>query len=249
MSRGVTEMTNAQMPTAIVTGASSGIGLSVTQALLEHGYRVVATSRTITKSKDLKPSENLVLVDGDISKKETAVRVGEAAIKNFGRIDLLVNNAGIFMSKPFTEYTEEDFALMVNTNVASFFFMTQQVIPQMQKQKSGHIVSISTTLVDQPIAGVPASLPVLTKSPLAAVSRELAIEYAADGIRVNTISPGVVNTPMHKNSDHEALKKLAPLKRLAESSEIVDAIMYLTSATFVTGENLRVDGGAHAGKW
>jgi len=242
-------MSNVEMPTAIVTGASSGIGLSVTQALLEHGYRVVANSRTISKCKDLKPSDNLVLVDGDISKKETAVKLAEAAIKNFGRIDLLVNNAGIFMPKPFIEYTEEDFTLMVNTNVASFFFMTQQVIPQMQKQKSGHIVSISTSLVDQPIAGVPASLPVLTKSTLSAVSRELAIEYASDGIRVNTVSPGIVDTPMHVNSDHEALKKLAPLKRLAESSEIVDAILYLTSATFVTGENLRVDGGAHAGKW
>jgi NAD(P)-dependent dehydrogenase (short-subunit alcohol dehydrogenase family) len=242
-------MSSAQMPTAIVTGASSGIGLSVTQALLQHGYRVVGTSRTISNSKDLKSSENLVLVDGDISKKETSIKVAEAAIKNFGRIDLLVNNAGIFLSKPFTKYTEEDFALMVSTNVASFFFMTQQVIPQMQKQKSGHIVSISTTLVDQPIAGVPASLPVLTKSTLSAVSRELAIEYAADGIRINTISPGVVNTPMHSDSDHEALKKLSPMNRLAESSEIVDAILFLTSATFISGENLRVDGGAHAGKW
>lgn len=138
---------------------------------------------------------------------------------------------------------------MVRTNVASFFYMTQQVIPQMRKQKSGHIVSISTSLVDQPIAGVPASLPVLTKSTLSAVGRELAIEYAADNIRVNTISPGVVNTPMHTNENHEALKQFAPLKRLAETSEIVDAILFLTSATFITGENLRIDGGAHAGKW
>jgi len=242
-------MSNGSTQTAIVTGASSGIGLSITQALLERGYRVVANSRTISKCKDLKPSSNLVLVDGDISKKETAVRVADAAIKNFGRIDLLVNNAGIFMPKPFTDYTEEDFFLMINTNVASFFFMTQQVIPPMRKQKSGHIVSISTTLVDQPIAGVPASLPVLTKSTLSAVSRELAIEYAADGIRVNTVSPGIVNTPMHADGDHEALRKLAPLNRIAEPFEIVDAVLFLTSAKFVTGENLRVDGGAHAGKW
>jgi NAD(P)-dependent dehydrogenase (short-subunit alcohol dehydrogenase family) len=177
------------------------------------------------------------------------VKVAEAAIENFGRVDLLVNNAGIFMSKPFTAYTEDDFALMINTNVASFFYMTQQVIPQMRKQKSGHIVSISTSLVDQPIAGVPASLAVLTKSSLSAVSRALAIEYAEDGIRVNTVSPGVVNTPMHGDDDHEALKKLAPLNRMAETYEIVDAVLFLTSATFVTGENLRVDGGAHAGKW
>jgi NAD(P)-dependent dehydrogenase (short-subunit alcohol dehydrogenase family) len=242
-------MSDSPKPTAIVTGASSGIGLGVTQALLERGYRVVGTSRTISKSKELKASDNLVLVDGDIGKKETAVNVAEAAVNEFGRIDLLINNAGIFIPKPFTEYTEEDFALMVSTNVASFFYMTQQVIPHMRKQKSGHVVSISTCLVDQPIAGVPAGLPVLTKSPLSAVSRELAIEYAADGIRFNTVSPGTVNTPMHANDDHEFLKKLAPLKRLAEISEIIDAIFFLTSATFITGENLRVDGGAHAGKW
>ena len=242
-------MSETQMPTAIVTGASSGIGLAVTQALLARDYGVVGTSRTISKCKDLKPSKHLVLVDGDISKKETAVKAAKAAMQNFGRIDLLVNNAGIFMSKRFTDYTEDDFALMINTNVASFFYMTQQVVPQMCIQKSGHIVSISTSLVDQPIAGVPASLPVLTKSTLSAMSRELAIEYAAEGIRVNTISPGTVNTPMHANDDHEALKKLAPLKRLAEVSEIVDAVLFLTSAEFVTGENLRIDGGAHAGKW
>jgi NAD(P)-dependent dehydrogenase (short-subunit alcohol dehydrogenase family) len=138
---------------------------------------------------------------------------------------------------------------MVKTNVASFFYMTQQVIPAMQKQKSGHIVNIATTMVDQPLLGVPAALPVLTKSPMSAVSRELAIEYAKDGIRINTISPGVVDTPMHADGDHEALKKLSPLNRIAEVSDIVDAILYLTSATFVTGENLRVDGGAHAGRW
>jgi NAD(P)-dependent dehydrogenase (short-subunit alcohol dehydrogenase family) len=161
----------------------------------------------------------------------------------------LVNNAGIFVSKKFTDYTEEDFDNMVKTNVASFFFLSQQVIPAMQKQKSGHIVNIATAMVDQPIAGVPASLPVLTKSTMPAVSRELAIEYANDGIRVNTVSPGVVNTPMHANDDHEFLKKLQPLHRLVEVSDIVDAVMYLTSATLVTGEDLRVDGGAHAGKW
>jgi NAD(P)-dependent dehydrogenase (short-subunit alcohol dehydrogenase family) len=240
-------MNNTQMPVAIVTGASSGIGLSLAQALLNRGYRVVANSRTINKSKDLKPSTNLVLVDGDIGKKESAVKVAKSAVDSFGRIDLLVNNAGIFMPKKFTEYTEEDFELMLSTNVASFFFMTQQVIPQMRKQKSGHIVSICTSLVDQPVAGV--SLPVLTKSSLVSTSRQLAIEYASDGIRVNTVSPGVVNTPMHANEDHEPLRKLSPLHRLAETQDIVDAILYLTSATFVTGENLRVDGGAHAGRW
>jgi NAD(P)-dependent dehydrogenase (short-subunit alcohol dehydrogenase family) len=240
-------MSKTQKLAAIVTGASSGIGLGVTQTLLERGYQVVGTSRTISKSKELKASADLVLIDGDISKKETAIKVVDAAIKNFGRIDLLVNNAGIFIPKPFTDYSEEDFVNMWMTNVASYFFMTQQVIPQMKKQKSGHIVNIATTIAEHPMAG--AALAVLTKSTMPAVSRALALEYAADGIRFNTVSPGVVDTPMHANDDHEYLKKLHPIQRLAQIPEIVDAILYLTSATFVTGENLKVDGGAHAGKW
>ena len=149
-------MKAAQQPVAIVTGASSGIGLGVTQALLERGWRVVGTSRTISKSKDLKPSPDLVLVDGEVSKKETAVKVVEAALKHFGRIDLLVNNAGIFIPKAFTDYTEEDYNLVMNTNVASFFYMSQQVIPQMKKQNSGHVVNISTVLADQPSGAVSA---------------------------------------------------------------------------------------------
>ena len=192
---------------AIVTGASSGIGLGVTRALLEHGYRVVANSRTISKSKDLKPSADLVLVDGDIGKKETAIKVVDAAVSHFGRIDLLVNSAGIYIPKPFTEYTPEDFEKMIGTNVAGYFFVTQQAVAQMRKQKSGHIVSISTVLVDQPLAGAHIALPVITKSTIPAFSRALAMEYVADGIRVNTISPGVVDTPMHANDDHEAPEK------------------------------------------
>src|SRR5258708_4224288 len=214
---------------AIVTGASSGIGLGITRALLERGYRVVANSRTISKSKDLKPSPNLVLVDGDIGKKETAIKVVDAAISHFGRVDLLVNNAGIYIPKPFTEYTPEDFEAMISTNVAGYFFVTQQAVLHMRKQKSGHIVSISTTLADQPLAGAPISLPVITKSTIPAFSRALAMEYVADGIRANTISPGVVNTPLHTNSDHEFLKKLHPIPRLAEVSELVDALFYLQS--------------------
>src|SRR5712664_1458096 len=236
--------------TAIVTGASSGMGLAITQALLEHGYGVVANSRNISKSKDLKPSSNLTLVDGDIGKKQTAVAVAEAAVKHFGRIDLLVNNAGIYIPKPFTDYTPEDFEMMISTNVAGFFFISQQAVAQMRKQKSGHIVSISTTLVDQPLAGAPISLPVITKSTMPAFSRALAMEYVGDGIRANTISPGVVNTPMHANDDHEGLKKLHPLPRLVQISEIVDALFYLQSAPMVNGENIRIDGGANAGaKW
>ncbi len=237
-------------PVAIVTGASSGIGLGITRALLEHGYRVVANSRTISKSKDLKASADLVLVDGDIGKRETAIKVVDAAVKHFDRIDLLVNCAGIYIPKPFTEYTPEDFETMIGTNVAGYFFVTQQAVAQMRKQKSGHIVSISTVLVDQPLAGAHIALPVITKSTIPAFSRALAMEYVADGIRANTISPGVVDTPMHANDDHESLKKLHPIPRLVQISEIVDALFYLQSAPMVNGENIRIDGGAHAGaKW
>jgi len=236
--------------TALVTGASSGIGLGITRALLEHGYCVVANSRTISKSKDLRPSADLVLVDGDISKKETAIRVVDAAMKHFGRVDLLVNNAGIYMPKPFTEYTREDFETMIGTNVAGYFFVTQQAVAQMRKKRSGQIVSISTVLTDQPLAGAPISLAVITKSTIPSFSRALAMEYVADGIRVNTISPGVVDTPMHANDDHEVLKKLNPARRLVQISEIADALLYLQSAPMVNVENIRIDGGAHAGaKW
>jgi NAD(P)-dependent dehydrogenase (short-subunit alcohol dehydrogenase family) len=236
--------------TAIVTGASSGIGLGITQALLERDYYVVANSRTTNKSKELKASQNLVLVDGDISKKETAMKVAEAAIRHFGRIDLLFNGAGIYIPKPFTEYTPEDFERMIGTNVAGYFFITQQVVAQMRKQKSGHIVSVSTVLTDQPLAGAPISLPVLTKSTIPAFSRALAMEYVVDGIRFNTISPGVVDTPMHANDDHEILKRLSPVPRLVQISEIVDTLLYLQSAPMVNGENIRIDGGSHAGaKW
>jgi NAD(P)-dependent dehydrogenase (short-subunit alcohol dehydrogenase family) len=235
---------------AIVTGASSGIGLGITQALLQHGYRVVANSRNISKSKDLKPSSDLILVDGDIGKKESAIKVADAAIKHFDRIDLLVNNAGIYINKPFTDYTPADFELMIGTNVAGYFFITQKVVAQMRKQKSGHIVGISTVLTDQPLAGARITLPVLTKSTIPAFNRALAMEFVADGIRANTISPSVVDTPMHANDDHEILKKLQPIPQLVQISEIVDALLYLQSAPMVNGENIRIDGGAHAGaKW
>jgi NAD(P)-dependent dehydrogenase (short-subunit alcohol dehydrogenase family) len=235
---------------AIVTGASSGIGLGITRALLERGYRIVANSLSISKSKDLKPSADLAFVEGDIGEKETAVEVVEAAIKHFGRVDLLVNCAGIYMPKPFTEYTPEDFDRMIHTNIGGYFFVTQQAVTQMRKQKSGHIVSISTILAEQPLAGGQTALPVITKSTMPAFSRELAMEFVSDGIRANTISPGVVDTPMHAKDDHEVLKKLHPIPRLVQISEIVDAVLYLESAPMVNGENIRIDGGAHAGaKW
>jgi NAD(P)-dependent dehydrogenase (short-subunit alcohol dehydrogenase family) len=232
---------------AVVTGASSGIGLGITRALLERGYRVVANSRTISDSKDLRASASLVLVDGDIGKKDTATKVADAALEHFDHIDLLVNNAGIYLPKPFTEYTPEDFDRMISTNVAGYFFVTQQAVAHMRKRRSGHVVGISTTLVDQPLAGAPISLPVITKSTIPAFSRALAMEYVADGIRANTISPGVVDSPLHATDDHELLKKLHPIPRLVQISEIVDALLYLESAPMVNGENIRIDGGAHAG--
>ena len=237
-------------PVAVITGASSGIGLGVTRALIEHGYSVVANSRSISKSKDLIASTDLVLVDGDIGKRETAIKVVDATVKQFERIDLLVNCAGIYIPKPFTEYCSEDFETMIHTNVAGYFFVTKHAVAHMRKQKTGHIVSISTVLVDQPFAGGHAALPVITKSTIPAFSRALAMEYVADGIRVNTISPGVVDTQLHAHDDHEALKKLHPIPRLVQISEIVDALFYLQSAQMVNGENIRIDGGAHAGaKW
>jgi NAD(P)-dependent dehydrogenase (short-subunit alcohol dehydrogenase family) len=242
--------TTTKKQVAIVTGASSGMGLGITQALLEHGYRVVANSRNISKSKDLKPSSDLILVDGDIGKIDSAIKVADAAIKHFDRIDLLVNAAGVYIPKPFTDYTPADFELMIGTNVAGYFFITQRVVAQMRKQKSGHIVGISTVLVDQPLAGAHITLPVVTKSTMPAFHRALAMEFLADGIRANTISPGVVDTPMHAKDDHAILKKLMPIHRLVKISEIVDALLYLESAPMVNGENIRVDGGAHAGaKW
>ena len=235
---------------AIVTGASSGIGLGITRALLEHGYRVVGNALTISKSKDLKPSSDLVLVEGDIGKKETAIKVVDAALKHFGRIDLLVNCAGIYIPKPFTQYSPEDFEAVMSTNVAGYFYLTQQAVAQMCKQKSGHIVSIGAASVDQPLAGSTEMLATITKSTIPAFSRGLAMEYLADGIRANTISPGIVDTPMHARDDHELLKKFHPIPRLVQVSEIVDAVLYLESAPMVNGENIRIDGGAHAGaKW
>ena len=239
---------NTSQLVAIITGASSGIGLGLTQALLERGWRVLGTSRSISKSKELTAAPNLVLVDGEVSKKETAAKVVEAALARFGRIDLLVNNAGIFIPKAFTDYTEEDYNLVMNTNVASFFYMTQQVIPQMKKQKSGHVVNISAAIADQPSGAAPAVLAVLSKSPMPAVSKALALEYAAHNIRFNTVSPGNINTPLHAKDNHAALAKFHPLARMGEISDIVDAVLYLQQATFVTGENIRVDGGVHAGR-
>ena len=235
--------------TAIITGTSSGIGLGLTIALLEHGYRVVANSRQITAAGTLAPSEDLALVDGDIANPEIARRLVEVAVQRFGGVDLLVNNAGVFIPKPFTDYTTEDFERLVSTNLAGFLYVTQEVVRQMKQQGIGHVVNITTTLADQPIAGVPAAIPVLTKGGLNAVTAALAIEFAGEGIRFNAIGAGIIDTPMHKPETHGFLKTLHPIQRIGKVSEIVDAVLYLTDATFVTGEVLHVDGGAHAGKW
>jgi NAD(P)-dependent dehydrogenase (short-subunit alcohol dehydrogenase family) len=237
------------MKTAIVTGASSGIGLGLTTALLERGYHVVANSRQITQAGTLTASADLALVNGDIAHPDTARTVVETAVRRFGSVDLLVNNAGIFIPKPFTDYTTEDFDRLVSTNLAGFFYVTQHAVLQMRTQGAGHIVNITTSLADQPIAGVPAAIPVLTKGGLNAVTAALAIEYAGEGIRFNAIGAGIIDTPMHKPETHEFLKSLHPINRIGKVSEIVDAVLYLTDATFVTGEVLHIDGGAHAGKW
>jgi NAD(P)-dependent dehydrogenase (short-subunit alcohol dehydrogenase family) len=234
---------------AIVTGASSGIGLDVVRRLIASGYSVVANSRNITSANTVDGTGHLKLVDGDIGIRETAQRVVATAIQSFGRIDLLVNNAGVFIPKPFTDYTAEDFQRAVGTNLAGFFYVSQLAVAQMRLQRSGHVVNISTSFVSQPIGVLPASLANLTKSGLESVTRSLAIEFADEGIRFNTIAPGVVNTPMHPVKTHEFLKQLSPFNRLAEVGEVVDLLLYMECAPFLNGEVVHLDGGAHAGKW
>jgi NAD(P)-dependent dehydrogenase (short-subunit alcohol dehydrogenase family) len=235
--------------TAIITGASRGIGASLVREFRDRGYCVVANSRKISSTHTFDSLQGIVLVDGDIGKRATAERVAQAALTHFGSIDVLVNNAGIFLTKPFTEYAEDDFKALVSTNLAGFFFLSQLAVRQMMKQRSGSIVNISTSLVDQPIASLPAALPILTKGALHAVTRGLATECVAHGIRVNAVSAGMIDTPLNPREIHDFLKTLEPMGRLGEIDEIVHAVMYLTEATFVTGEVLRVDGGQHAGRW
>ncbi|HEU4827116.1 MAG TPA: SDR family oxidoreductase [Dongiaceae bacterium] len=229
---------------ALITGASQGIGAGLVQGFRDRGYRVVANSRSIKAGE----AADLVTVPGDIADPAVAKRVVNTAIEKFGRIDTLVNNAGIFISKPFIEYTPEDFANVMSVNVAGFFHVSQQAAARMLSQRSGHIVNITTSLVDQPVAGVPAALASLTKGGLDAVTRGLAIEYADKGIRVNAVSPGIIKTPMHPKETHDFLANLHPMKRMGEVREIVDAVLYLDNAAFVTGETLHVDGGQHAGR-
>jgi NAD(P)-dependent dehydrogenase (short-subunit alcohol dehydrogenase family) len=236
--------------TVIVTGASQGIGAGIVQAFLARGYDVVGTARSVTESKELSASEHLALIDGDIGQFETAQKVAELAIKKFGSIDAVVANAGIFLVKPFTDYTANDFRALVSTNLAGFIYITQLAVKQMQAQKTGgSIVTITAALADNPIAGVTASLSMITKGGLETVTRHLAMEYAKQHIRFNAVAPGAVDTPLHANDSKESLTAQSPMATISTVEDIASAVVYLTEAHQITGEVLHVDGGAHLGKW
>src|SRR5579859_3127270 len=231
--------------TAIITGASGGIGAGLVAGFLEEGYNVVATSRHTNQK--LTASGSLVRIDGDIGKQQTAADAVEAAIKNFGTIDVLVNNAGIFLNKPFSDFTTEDFDALVSTNLLGFFYITQRAVKEMLKQKSGSVVSISAALADRPIAGVNGSISMITKGGLNSATQNLAIEYAEDGIRFNAVAPGVVDTPMHRNNSNDSTSQ--PTMKKATVKDIVEAVLYLAQADHVSGEILHVDGAAPARRW
>src|SRR5712672_3823744 len=228
---------------AVITGASQGIGAALVRAYRDRNYRVVATARSIRPSDD----DQVLAVPGDIADRKTAERAIAEGVARFGRIDTLINNAGIFIAKPFTQYSEADYAAVLGVNLAGFFHMTQLAIAEMEKRGSGHIVQITTSLIQHANSNVPSVLASLTKGGLSAVTKSLAIEYAKVGIRVNAVAPGVIKTPMHPVETHAQLAKMHPLGRMGEISDIVGAILYLESAGFVTGETLHVDGGQSAG--
>jgi NAD(P)-dependent dehydrogenase (short-subunit alcohol dehydrogenase family) len=235
--------------TVIVTGASQGIGAAVVQAFLDRGYNVVATSRSVSKA-GFKLSQNLAIVDGDIGQAGTAENVATTATDKFGSIDHVVNNAGIFSTKPFTDFTIEDFRGLVSTNLEGFIFITQAAVKQMLSQGTGgSVTSITSSLVKNPIAGVSASIPMITKGGLEAITLSLASEYAKNNIRFNAVAPGVVDTPLHNKTPKDVMKSLSPMGTVSDSKDIAEAVVYLAEARHVTGEVLHVDGGAHAGKW
>ena len=241
---------NSPPKTVIATGASQGIGAGVVRAFLARGYNVVGTARKATKSKELPPSDHLAVIDGDIGQLETAQKVAALALEKFGSIDAVVANAGIFVVKPFTDYTADDLRALVSTNLAGFIYITQFAVRQMQAQKTGgSIVSITAALADNPIAGIPASVAMITKGGLESVTRHLAMEYAKQRIRFNAVAPGVVDTPLHANDPKEELRKQNPMGSVLTVEDIVGAVVYLTEASHITGEVLHVDGGAHIGKW
>jgi NAD(P)-dependent dehydrogenase (short-subunit alcohol dehydrogenase family) len=234
---------STEQKVAIITGASQGIGAALVEAYRSRGYRIVAIARSIRQSDDM----DTLAVPGDIADRRTAERSIAEGMARFGRIDTLINNAGIFVAKPFTQYTEADYTAMVGVNLTGFFHITQLAIAEMEKRHSGHVVQITTSLIGHANSHVPSVLASLTKGGLSAATKSLAIEYAKLGIRVNAVAPGVIKTPMHPVETHAQLAKLHPLGRMGEISEIVDAILYLESAGFVTGETIHVDGGQSAG--
>jgi NAD(P)-dependent dehydrogenase (short-subunit alcohol dehydrogenase family) len=234
---------SAEQKVVIVTGASQGIGAGLVKSFRERDYRVVANSRSIRASDD----PDILAVAGDISQPETAKRVVDEALSRFGGIDSLVNNAGIYIGKRFTDYTEADFKDMLAVNLAGFFHITQTSIPVMERQGKGHVVNITTSLVDHPMSGSPSALASLTKGGLNAVTKALAVEYASRGVRVNAVALGVIKTPMHSPKSYEALAKVHPIGRMGEVQDVVDAVLFLESAGFITGEILHVDGGRSAG--
>ena len=236
--------------TVAVTGASQGIGAAIADLFLDRGYNVVANSRNITRKSELQHSENLALVDGDIALAATAGSIVATAVKRFGALDALVNNAGVFFPKPFMEYTPEDFRALSSTNLDGFIYTTQHAVRQMLSQQTGgSVVSITATLADHPLAALTASVPMITKGGINAISRSLAMEYAPQGIRVNTVAPGVVDTPLLKDAPKDFLRSLSPLGRISAARDIAEAVFYLTESSDITGEVLHVDGGMHLGRW
>ena len=239
-----------QRKTVIVTGASQGIGAAIANLFLERGYNVVANSRRITQKNELQRSDHIALIDGDIALPATAAKLVETAVQRFGSIDALVNNAGIFMTKPFTQYTTEEFRSLVSTNLDGFLHVTQRVIEQLlEQQRGGSVVSITASIADRPISVLPASVPMITKGGINAISRNLAMEYAKQGIRVNAVAPGLVDTPLLKGLSKEFLQSLSPMAQIGTTQDIAEAVLFLTEAPRVTGVVLNVDSGAHLGKW
>lgn len=236
--------------TVAVTGASQGIGAAIASLFLDRGYNVVANSRNISRKTELQHSEKLALVDGDIALATTAEQIVTTAVRRFGSLDALVNNAGIFFPKPFLEYTPEDFRALSSTNLDGFIYTTRQAVKQMLAQKTGgSVVSITASIADHPLEAFTASVPMITKGGINAISRSLAMEYAKQGIRVNAVAPGVVDTPLLKGAPKDFLRTLSPLGQISAARDIAEAVFYLTESSQVTGEVLHVDGGMHLGRW
>ena len=239
-----------QRKTVIVTGASQGLGAAIANLFFARGYNVVANSRRITQKNELQRSDNLALVDGDIGLPATAAKLVDTAVKRFGSIDALVDNAGIFFAKPFTQYTAEDFRALSSTNLEGFLHVTQRVIQQLLEQKrGGSVVNITASIAEHPLAALSASVPMITKGGLNAVSRSLAMEYAKQGIRVNAVAPGLVDTPLLHGIPKDFVQSLSPMGEIGTTQDIADAVLFLTEAPRVTGVVLNVDSGAHLGKW